>query len=86
MAEYEFEHYSTEEIAEFLAGMFGAGKKREFLRVLKRRKGDLYSGIAAVAYGFKEKDVTPTMRNPIKTMLFGLFYGGRMKRKNDEGL
>ena len=74
-----------EEIADFLAGMFGSGKKARFLSVLKRRKGDMYTGLAAVAYGFKEEDVPRETRNNFKTMCFGLFYGSRMKSNSDEG-
>lgn len=83
MADLVIEHVALEEIAEYLANMYGSGKRAAFLRALRSRTGDMHTAITAIAYGFKEKDVTPEMREPIKTLLFHLFYGGTTKRPLD---
>jgi hypothetical protein len=68
------QEYTDGEIADFLATMFGKAKRGRFLHLLLNAKPDeLHVELAAVAYGFKVRDVTAEMSQPIKTMMRGLF-------------
>jgi DNA polymerase I-like protein with 3'-5' exonuclease and polymerase domains len=61
--------------ADNLARSYGEEKREAFLQVLRRQEGDLYTGVAAVALGVVESEVTAEVRSAFKAVLFTYVYG-----------